>query len=180
MFFQFCPQMRKKRKNHHFVAYFEKFKKTSKFCRFSLNFSNFLAFFLPYIWTFVKMAYIGRKWKKLVFFLFILCSNMGIIRTTIYDFSALKKKKKIIEKNRKNTIIFSFCPQMMKKRKNRQKSSFSCILWKIWKKRQNFTCFPSIFRLFWLFFWHPTAKMKNLRKKKKTCFFVFPLRLGGV
>ena len=39
--------------------------------------------------------------------------------------------------------------------------------------------FPQFFELFSSFFGILGQKWKNLRKKKKTCFFVFPLRLGG-
>ena len=151
------------------------------------NLQNFDVFFSHYIWICYKKCFFftlymnicknviyGQKMKKVVFLLFILCPNMGIIRITIHNFSALKKKKKkILEKNRKNTMFFQFCPQMRKKQKNCQKSSFSCILWKIRKKRQNFAGFSSIFRLFLLLFWHPTAKMKKFKKNKKRRVFSF-------
>ena len=63
------------------------------------------------------MEYMGRKWKSLGLFLLILCPNMDIIRTTIYDFSALTKEKQFLEKNRKNTIFFSIVPTYEEKTK---------------------------------------------------------------
>ena len=60
-----------------------------------------------------------------------------------------------------------------------EKIAFSCILWKIWKKRQNFAGFPSIFRILLPFLWNFRAKTKTIKKKQKRRVFVFSLRLGG-
>jgi hypothetical protein len=48
----------------------------------------------------------GQKMKNIGLFLLILCPNMDIIRPTIYDFSALKKKKKKIFKKTEKTLLF--------------------------------------------------------------------------
>ena len=100
---------------------------------------------------------------------------MDIIRTTIYDFPALKKKT-FLKKTEKTLFFFQFCPQMRKKRKNRHLVAY---FEKSEKKRQNFAGFPSIFRFFGFVFCILGQKWKNLRKKKRRVFFVFPLRLGG-
>ena len=105
--------------------------------------------------------------KNIVFLLLILCPNMDIIRTTIYDFSALKN---FFEKNRKSTVFFSILPTNEEKTKNRHLVAY---FEKPEKKRQNFAGFPSIFRIFWLFVLHFRAKMKKIKKKKKRRVFLF-------
>jgi cytosine/uracil/thiamine/allantoin permease len=50
------------------------------------------AFFVTLYMNICKNSIYGQKMKNSAFFVLILCPNMGIIRTTIYDFSALKKK----------------------------------------------------------------------------------------
>jgi hypothetical protein len=80
------------------------------------------------------------------------------------------KKKKILEK----TLFFSILPTNEEKRENRHLVAY---FEKSEKNVKILQVFPQFFRIFWLFLLHFWAKMNYIKKKKKkTCFFVFPLR----
>ena len=65
-FFHFCRRMPKQEQKQS-----KNWGKTCKILTFffptTYEYVTKSAFFLPYIWTFAKMAYMGRKWKKSFF-----------------------------------------------------------------------------------------------------------------
>ena len=65
-FFHFCRRMPKQEQKQS-----KNWGKTCKILTFffptTYEYVTKSAFFLPYIWTFVKMSYMGRKWKKSFF-----------------------------------------------------------------------------------------------------------------